>query len=306
MRDLLQKNLTYKLVALFLAVVLWMNASDKEAEFRQQVVEVPLEVRNLSSSFVASDLPEKVKVQVEGEWSVIKVVNDSQFSAFVRLDSYGAGEHEVPVEVTVPAGVRLVKITPSVVKVRLTEMSSLQVPVVADIQGEAAEGFTMLKPVIEPAEVIISGPYNVLKKIRSARVKVSLKNARKDFVDVLPVVPSGVDAEEYKLTVNPSTAKISISIIQEERSKTVPVEVAVEGTPLEGYTVGAVQVQPGQVSITGAPEAVNKISSLKTLPVDVSGLESSFTGEVRLEVPEAVQVAGDSSVKVTVEILKQE
>lgn len=184
MKDLLGKNLTYKLVAIFLAVVLWLNASDQEISFRQQVVDVPLEVRSLSSSLIANELPEKVKVRIEGEWSIVEKVETKQFSAFIRLDSYEAGTHEVPVEVTVPAGVRLIGITPASVSVHLTEMTSIQIPVHVDVEGSVAPGYSMLDPVVEPAEAIVRGPQDVLEKITSARVKVSLSNLKEDYVKV--------------------------------------------------------------------------------------------------------------------------
>ena len=305
MRDLLGKNLTYKLVAIFLAVVLWMNASDQDtASFREKVVQVPLEVRSLSSSLVATDLPENVKVRVEGDWGAIDSLDASQFSAFVRLDSYSAGTHEAPVEVTVPPGVRLVEIMPSTVSVQLTEMASVQVPVHLDIEGEPATGFTALTPIIEPAEVIISGPEDVLKKIKYASVKVSLEGVKEGYVKVLPITPVGAGADQFQVSVQPSTAKVTISIVQEEETKQVALEVLVEGTPLEGYTVGTVQVQPQQVEISGAPEVIKAITSIKTLPVDVKDRESSFTGKVGLDIPESVQV-GQTEASVVVEIIKE-
>jgi len=306
MRDLLTKNLTYKLVAIFLAVVLWMNASNQETGFRQQVVEVPLEVRNLSSSLVASELPEKVKVRVEGEWSIVERITADQFSAFVRLDSHESGIYNAPVEVTVPAGVRLINISPASVSVRLTEMSSIQVPVYVEVDGGVAPGYTMLTPVVEPSEAIISGPEDILNKITSAQVKVSLNNITEDYVKVLPIRPQASGAGQSQVTVKPTTAKVSISVVQEDQTKTVNIEASVEGTPMEGYAVGAVEVEPRQVSISGAPELIANINSLKTLPVSVEGKDSSVTESVGLVIPEGVQVLSQRTINVSVEIVKQE
>lgn len=306
MRDLLGKNLIYKIVAIFLAVVLWMNASDQEPTFRETVVQVPLEVRNLSESFVARDIPETVKVQVEGEWSVVDKVDPDQFSAFIRLEAFEAGNHQVPVEVTVPPGVRLVNIIPSAVALQLTEITTKRLPVVVDVVGGPAAGYTMLEPVVEPEEVIVSGPSDILDTLRTASVRVEIRNATEDVVRVLPVT-LGNDTE-LEVTVTPSTAKVSISVVPREQSKTVPVEVSVEGTPAEGFVVGTVQVQPETVQISGAPEVIGNISTISTLPVDVNGLEANFTGNVGLSIPEGVQLVGQSPAEanVTVEILPQQ
>lgn len=305
MRDLLGKNLTYKLVAIFLAVVLWMNASDQDTGFRQQVVEVPLEVRSISSSLVASKLPEKVRVRFEGEWDMVEQVEANQFSAFVRLDSYQAGTHQVPVEVTVPPGLRLVNISPASISVRLTQMTSVQVPVKVDVKGGAAAGYTMLSPVVEPAEAIVSGPEEILERISSARVRVSLNDAVEDYVKVLPLIPQGAKIGQGQVTIQPATAKVTIPIIREIQTKTVPIEVTVEGTLMEGYTLGRVAVQPQQVEISGDPEVIRNITSIKTFPVAVQDKEARFTETVALNVPQGVEV-GHAQANVTVEILKQE
>lgn len=303
MRDLLGKNLVYKIVAVFLAIVLWLNASDQEISYRQRVVEVPLEVRGLSSSLVASELPKNVNVRVEGELGVVDRLKPNQFSAFIRLDSYEAGTHRAPVEVTVPTGVRLINIVPPSVEVKLTEMGSVQLPVVASIRGRAAPGFRMLNPIIEPSEVIVNGPNDILKELSSAVVKVDINNATQDVIKVLPITLKN-DAE-LKVSLRPSTVKVHIPVVREQESKTVPVQVIIEGAPPEGYNMGTVQVQPERVEISGVPDVIERISSIKTRPVNISGRENSFTENVSLEIPESVQVLGRTEVRVAVELIKE-
>ena len=228
----------------------------------------------------------------------------NQFSAFVRLDSYEAGTHRIPVEVTIPTGVRLINITPSSVAVTLTEMGTRQLPVVASIRGGAAPGFRVLNPVIEPAEVIVSGPEDILKGLRSAVVKIELNNVSQNYVRVLPVTLNS-DAD-LEVSIKPNTVKVTIPVVAENQSKTVPVEAVIQGKPPEEIEVGTVQVEPKQVEISGAPEVIESITSIKTRPVDLTGREDSFTEKARLEIPESVQVLGRTEVSVTVELTKKE
>lgn len=307
MKDLLGKNLVYKLVAVFLAVVLWFNASDQQNVYQEQVFKVPLEIRNLPSSLVVTDLPASVEVEVEGKWGVVDKVNARDFSAFVGLETYKAGKNEVPVEVTVPPGVRLVNVNPSTIIVQLANMASVQLPVVADIRGGAAEGFRALPAVIEPAEVIVNGPQTLLDKIRSARVKVNLNDAQEDWVKVLPITLNGQSKDDaFNVTIEPKTAKVYIPIVPAEQGKVVPIEVTFQGEPPEGYVVGTVTVEPDGVEITGTQEEINKITSIKTLPVNVEGRESSFSENIKLDVPGSVKVSRQAGVDVFVEIKKTE
>lgn len=185
--------------------MLWFNASDQQNAYSKQVVKVPLEVRNLPASLVVTELPANVEVQVEGAWSVVENVDAQDFSAFVGLESYKAGKHEAPVEVTVPPGVRLVNVTPSTIVVQLASMTSVQLPIVAKVEGGAASGFRILTPVVEPAEAIIRGPETLLKKVQSARVNVTLNNIREDYVKILPVTLDGSSEDEsFNISIAPA------------------------------------------------------------------------------------------------------
>ncbi len=306
MKERFGGNFIYKLVAVFLAVVLWFNASDQQSTVHEQRVTVPLEVRNLPASLVVTDLPANVQVHVEGRWGVVDNVDARDFSAFIGLESYKAGKHEAPVEVTVPPGVRLVKVSPSSITVELASVTSVQLPVVAEIRGEVAEGFRTLTPVIEPAEAVVSGPEVLLNKVRSARVQVNMNNVREDYVKVLPItLNTNNEGDYFNMTVNPGMAKVFIPVVREGQSKTVPVNVSVQGEPPKGYSIGRIQVQPQKVEIIGPQDALENIGSIRTHPIDVGERTTSFTENVGLEVPAAVEVSRQVGVDVFVEIIKE-
>lgn len=306
MKERFGGNFIYKLVAVFLAVVLWFNASDQQSAVHEQTVTVPLEVRNLPASLVVTELPANVQVHVEGRWGVVDNVDARDFSAFIGLESYSAGKHEAPVEVTVPPGVRLVKVSPSTITVELASVKSVQLPVVADIKGEVAEGFRALTPVIEPAEAIVSGPEVLLNKVRSARVQVNLNNVREDYVKVLPITLNTNREEDYfNMTVNPGMAKVFIPVVREGQTKTVSVNVSVQGVPPKGYSIGRIQVQPQKVEIVGPQDTLEKIESIRTYPINVEERKASFTENVGLEVPAGVEVSRQVGVDVFVEINRE-
>ncbi len=305
MRKLLGENVTYKLVAIFLAIVLWLNASGQESSLRQLVVEVPLEMRNLSSSLVASEIPETVRVRIEGDRDAVEKVEPSQLSAFVRMDQYEAGSHHVPVQVTIPGGVRLVNVYPDTVPVQLTEMTSVNLPVDVDVEGGVAEGFTMLSPVVNPGQVVVSGPSDVLEKISSARVTVLLNEATQDYNNELSVTLEGVDSARNQLDIEPAAVRVTIPVVQEDQTKTVTIEAVVEGSPPEGFTVGTVTLQPQTINIRGSSGVLSEISGIRTGAINVEGKETSFSETVALTMPQGVQAIGGTEVVVTVEIVAE-
>ncbi len=91
--------------------------------------------------------------------------------------------------------------------------------------------------------------------------------------------------------------------IEEKVAKTVPVKAIVTGEPPGGYKlVQPIEVIPAFVSIRG-PKSVKEI---KTFPIDVTGMTSSFRKEVQMDIPEntTLEVQSDRKVFATMNIVR--
>jgi len=302
----LSQNLIYKLVAVFLALVLWFNAWDQQNPIIEEVFNVPLEVRELPPSLVVAKLPENVQVRVEGRKNIISEISSRDFHAYVNLKKAEKGEHDVDVKVEVPPGVHLVNITPSKVSVGVDERSEIQLPVVVEIEGNVSPGYKALEPFVEPSEAVISGPKSLLSKVETVSVKVSLSGERDDYVRTLPIMVDGEDlGGRYQVTVSPQTAKVFIPVVPEGAEKVVPVEAVLTGRPAAGYEVGRVVVHPSKMKIFGSREVLERVEYIRTYPLDVTGREDDFTANVGLRVPESVDVSAAVTVDVFVEIRRK-
>lgn len=81
------------------------------------------------------------------------------------------------------------------------------------------------------------------------------------------------------LRIDPPSIKV---ILDESDSRNVPVRAALVGSPLKGYRVTSTEVTPAIVAAEGPKSEVSKVSLLRTEAIDVSGLDSGFTQEVRV------------------------
>jgi len=75
------------------------------------------------------------------------------------------------------------------------------------------------------------------------------------------------------------------------------------GTPAFGYEVDSVIVEPNQVTLTGESRVLAAIQKVWTEPIDLTGLKTSKTVTVPLQVPSGTK-SSDPSVRVEVRLNK--
>jgi YbbR domain-containing protein len=120
-----------------------------------------------------------------------------------------------------------------------------------------------------------------------------------------------VDAESVKL---PRGAQIvsrspsSIDFTLEPRgTKAVKVRADLEGEPAPGFVVGAVEVEPLRVRITGPRSEVLRLSEVVTETIDLAGADETLEREVRpLLAGPHVHAEDETPIKVRVEVLPLE
>jgi YbbR domain-containing protein len=130
MKDLLIKDLGWKLFSLFLALLIWLTVHRIYSE--SQTAPVPVagipvtfekQVLIISSAADVRDFrvaPEKVTVTVSGPSAVMEVLQANQVRATVDLSDIAAAKDLARrVEVSAPAGVTLVSVHPPTVGVIL-------------------------------------------------------------------------------------------------------------------------------------------------------------------------------------------
>ena len=213
-----------KLLAILLAVGLWLFVGT--AERREIALAVPIEYQGLEGS-LALDGPqqERVDVQVQAaRWAVERVIPTS---VRLRLDVARLHEgdnlvHLLPENVEVPRGVRVTRVAPSWVNVRVVKAATKTVPVVARLLGQPAPAHVLRRVLVQPATVEIKGP----------RTTIELRTA----VDTMPVDVSGI-REAVTRTVGLALPESIYPV--DRRTVEVTVDIRPEETMLEGSSKGA-------------------------------------------------------------------
>lgn len=144
------------------------------------------------------------------------------------------------------------------------------------------KGMEILRQSIKEVSLNISGPDRLLRVMRSSdvRVIVDLSNAKKGesifYIDRDNVkVPNTVKVQR----IEPTNIKV---ILDESVKKTVPVKAFIVGEPERGFRIIEIKTVPPSVTIEGAKTEVNRITFLRTEPVDVSGIDGDLNQNVRI------------------------
>jgi YbbR domain-containing protein len=295
-------------LSVVLAFGLWIFVTDAENPTRTKVlpVDIPVEAVNVASDVVVANDLASVRARISVEEDVFESLTSSDFEATVDLDGLTIGEYQPPVEVrrlTTRGGLRVEDVLPEKISVSLVARESKQIPVLINVTGEPATGYTMGAPEPEETEVSVSGPAEKIALVTQAVGSINVEG-RTDPVDqairLEPRDDNGNLVE--KLTLEPQLVNVVIEIEQTTFSRPVTVTPAISGAPADGYNVVGFSSNPATVIIRGDRASITEITTISTQPVDIEGDETDIVKSVSLQLPQGVSVIGSPNVTVTVRI----
>lgn len=151
-------------------------------------------------------------------------------------------------------------------------------------------------------EARLKGPSRVLKALKDSQLsyKIDLSTAKPGplFIKIshdMIKVPRRVSV----LEIDPASFTITID---KRMEKIVPIVADLNKDPAPGYIISRVVAAPSMVRLTGPMSVLDKISAVRTTPIDVGGLTETIKKKVALNLNHNpyVQVIGDSLVEVEI------
>jgi YbbR domain-containing protein len=132
----------------------------------------------------------------------------------------------------------------------------------------------------------IEGHERILQKLRQGDVSVSIDLGGVKEGDIF--FPLTVDNVMLPNTltvtdISPQTVKLKI---EAKETKHVPVRTLIVGAPAPGFVIKEISVVPGEIEIKGARSILSKIFSIRTEPVDITGITSSLQYRAYLDISE--------------------
>jgi YbbR domain-containing protein len=303
-------NVRLMLIALVLGVSVWVSAvtGDDPNEVRSPLA-VPIEIVGQDTSLiVTSEIPENVEVTLRAPRSVWEqlTAQEKPVRAILDLSNLSAGAHTIePLIQITDRPIQIVLAHPAMVTVNLERRSTHVLPVDLSLSGQPSVGYQAGEPVIDPFEVIVSGPESVVNQAARARVRVSIDGVRESIDQAVPVqILDSKNGIISGLTVNPDSLHVSIPVSQQGGFRDVAVKVVVSGQVAPGYRLENISVFPPVITVFASdPELVNALPGVvETQPLDLQDAQDDISTRLALTLPSDITIVGPQSVEVVVGI----
>ena len=210
---LFSSDLGLKLFSIIFALGLWLfvNAGQKAAE---RAVEVPVEIRNIPSDLmVVNPGASQVEVRVMGPPALLSALDPDFLKVTLDLDGARVGTSTFrlsPDFFNPPRGVRITRISPSVINLNLETVAVRSLPVVVRFGPKVLVGYRVARVEASPDSVKVRGVASEVNRMVSAEtVPIDLEGVRGQMTREARLSSAGK-------TLSFSPDRVSVSVVLEE------------------------------------------------------------------------------------------
>ncbi len=161
------------LLALAISIFVWgvaQGSTDIRSSF-----DIPVEIHGVEESLVVTDQSaDEVNVGVMGSRAALNNLDSSRLTYEIDVSKVKPGVAEFEVElasIELPRRARFVSHSPSRIQIRLERRSRKEVSVVADIEGEPAEGFALAEVRVVPDRVWLAGAKSHVMRVAEVQTE---------------------------------------------------------------------------------------------------------------------------------------
>ncbi len=167
LRQFVSENLSIKLIALGVAILLWSYVGSRG--LLERTVVVPVQLRGVPTHLAVVGEPlDFADVRVRGREALVRALSPEDLSITVNLAGASVGENVYFLDergIGRPPRVDIIRINPRRLVVRLEPMVRKAVRVVPQLAGKPAAGFRVGKVDVNPGFVTVEGAHGALKNL---------------------------------------------------------------------------------------------------------------------------------------------
>lgn len=317
MREKLLNNLGLKLLACFLAIVIWItiiNVIDPSDSKTITGLQVDfLNEETLTSLGYTFNVLEGsvISINVVGPTTVVNNLVASDFYASADFSTISPLSDYVDIDVRCTKNsisLDNVKITPrtTAVRINIENRESITADVEVELVGEPAAGYTTGDYDVSPMAIKITGAESIIESIDRVVAEYDVEGASLDINDNVALKLYDADGNTINisdLVLSKDAVRIKVPLLVR---KVVPVNYVSSGTVKEGYKVAKFTYSVENIVIAGTQAAVDAINSID-IPaeaIDISDLSEDMNYTIRIShyVPTTVKVISEAVSEVTVSV----
>lgn len=309
----IKNNTATKFMALAVSILLWAmvhmdsgTPAPPTTSYNTKSIEAKIQTYGFDDSHYALTgiSTDRVTLQVKGRRSDITTIFAEEYKVKLDLSSVKQpGTHTLPLTYSLPRGVELVSMDPTMVTVTVEERMSKSVPVSIGTKGKLSPDYRLGSPVkIEPGTVEVTLPESELARLSQVRGTVDLDGADANIVEKR-VKLTAYDKEGNALgdaLIVPESVAVEVPV--EATFATVPLEMEYTGRLPEGLVLSNVTPKVTEVKLYGSKEALAGAKSYTGATVNLENVTKSGTTVLTADLtpPEGFEKIEPSSIEVEV------
>ena len=216
LRELVFEDWWLKLFALVIALGLWLGVTSQRAPASVRLPDVHLSFLLPADVEISNDPRDEVEVTLQGRKNDLDALDRRNLVATVDVSDLKLGERVVRltperVSMNLPEGVRIAKIEPRSVPLRLERRVEREVEVAARVEGELPEGFELRGVRVSPRVVHVRGPESHVRALDKAPTETVSLEGHRESVTLAQVA---VDIADEKVVALEPVVAVRLEIAE--------------------------------------------------------------------------------------------
>jgi YbbR domain-containing protein len=203
-----------KLLALAITLGLWFAVNGQRAPITERFPNVQLNFQLPNDMGISNEPIDEIELTLTGAKRELDLINPRDLNATIDITDRRPGDRVVQLtpgrlKIDLPSGVRLEKIQPPSVQVRVEPILEREVEIEARLEGKLAAGYELNGVSLRPQRIRVRGPASHVNALtRVATETVLLDGRKEDF----SVPQTAVDVPDQKLVVLDPVVDVFVQI----------------------------------------------------------------------------------------------
>ena len=158
------KNWVLKLISFFFALFLWYFVVGEDKV--DTTFTIPVEIVNLPADLtISNQFKKEIEVTVNGPRGLVRKLAQQHISRPIDLAKATPGAKvykNTPDSIILPRGVRLLRVKPSDIILKLERQIEKNIPIHSVTSGKLPAGYDLVSITLDPASIPITGPQAII------------------------------------------------------------------------------------------------------------------------------------------------
>ncbi|MFO7540278.1 MAG: diadenylate cyclase CdaA [Chloroflexota bacterium] len=305
-REQFWQNVGLVIITAVITLTIWSFViTQTNPTVRETFINIPLQVAQVPDNMaLVANPPSSISAVVRTTSANMNNLRPDSFLATVTLDSYGPGQHQIPI--TVHGGDEIVQVLytePGLLPLELAAVISRTLPISMQLNDpqNLSAAYELSGPLTaSPLSATVTGPQPLLDQIYQIQAALSVSNATTTIREARPLRALDAAGNEVAgVVLEPAQAQVTLPISRRRDALDVGIRAVTEGSPPEGYWLSSLSVTPASVTLQGEPTLLSGLNGfVDTLPVDLREAAGPLSIQVPLNLPTGITAVDNNGIPI--------